>query len=317
MKVQKSTVYSLFYGLLVFIFSIYVLPHYIYSDQQYYRLAYENCFEKVFSIKDELLCYSNYTGSKEPGYVVLAKLAQLITSKDIFISFANSVFAFFVSKLVFRYHKRVWYRNIFILLILFNFYSFVLYFSAERLKFGLLFLLISFYFFGKTRLFLMAVAVLTHVQAIMLLAPYYVYNTFTSSKSIFRRSVEIVFPVIAMSGLLYFLKDHLISKIESMQSGDAYSVGVFSALKVSLFIFLAVFTTKRISVLVAGFPLIVFAYFLGSERLSILAFIFLLCATTYFNKKMDVFLLILFSYFIYKGVGFLENIFVYGSGFPS
>src|SRR5690606_25337103 len=102
MKISKSIVYATLYSILIFLFSIYLLPHGVDGDQLYYREFYNSCFSENYTYEQEFFCYQNTLGSTEPGYFLLSKLANfLLIEKDLFIAIANSILTFSIVTLVF------------------------------------------------------------------------------------------------------------------------------------------------------------------------------------------------------------------------
>ncbi|MFX9574593.1 hypothetical protein ABTO53_19845, partial [Acinetobacter baumannii] len=78
-----------------------------------------------------------------------------------------------------------------------------------------------------------------------------------------------------MSGATFFvLQEHIESKFTSYSNSvDEDGLGIIGSIKTSVFIILAVATTRKLLPLICGLPLIVMAFFLGSDRIGMLAFI--------------------------------------------
>ena len=316
MKISKSIVYATIYSILIFLFSIYLLPHGVDGDQLYYREFYNSCFSENYTYEQEFFCYQNTLGSTEPGYFLLSKLANfLLIEKDLFIAIANSILTFSIVTLVFKYYKPVWHRHLFVVLILSNYYFLVLLTSAERLKFGFIFLTLGLIFAARKRLALFGLAVFSHVQVAIMLIPYFISQVLAKGASKLVKAFTIIGGVVLFAGMLYFMQGHITSKVEAYTSIDGGSVGFLGALKASVFIILALISTRQIIAATAGTPIVVMAYFLGSDRVGMLAFILYAGLVIYYKNRIDLILLIVMLYFSYKSIDFITNILLYGNGY--
>lgn len=316
MKISKSIVYAIIYSILIFLFSIYLLPHGVDGDQLYYREFYNSCFSKNYTYEQQFFCYQNSLGSSEPGYFLLSKLANyLLIEKDLFIAIANSILTFSIVTLVFKYYKPVWHRHLFIVLILSNYYFIVLLTFAERLKFGFLFLTLALIYTGRKRLFTFGLAVFSHVQTAIMLLPYFLAQMFSKDTSKLVKFLTITSGLVFFAIFFYFMQGHITSKVEAYTSIDGGSVGFLGALKASVFIILALISTRQIIAAIAGTPIVVMAYFLGSDRVGMLAFILYAGLVIYYKNRIDLILLIVMLYFSYKSIDFITNILLYGNGY--
>lgn len=149
MKIQKSRLYPILYAIIAFVISLYVLPYYVLGDQEHYRGLYRNCFFDSISFESQFYCYQQSIGSSEPVYFFLVKLVQPFLDKDLFISIANTLMIYLIARLTFREYAVVWHRNLFMFLVLSNYYIIVLMLAAERLKFAFIFLLLAAFFSKK------------------------------------------------------------------------------------------------------------------------------------------------------------------------
>lgn len=301
---------------MVFLISLWILPYYIEGDQFHYRDVYKFCFYENYNFEQQFFCFQNNLGSVEPVYFFLSKFANsLLLSKDLFIAFANVILTFFIVLLIFKNYKMVWHRHVFIILLLTNYYFVVMLFAAERLKFGFIFLVLALIFSQRKRLVFFALSMLSHVQMAILLAPYFIKKVFSKETSIFLKIITVVGGVILFGGVFIFLQDHILSKYKAYSDSEEGNFGVMGALKTSIFIILAAISTRKIISIIAGLPMIVLAYFLGSERIGMLAFILYVALVLYYKKQADLLLFIAMLYFSYKSIGFILNIIAFGNGY--
>lgn len=115
---------------------------------------------------------------------------------------------------------------------------------------------------------------------------------------------------------LVFNKNHLIYKINVystlVQEADS---GFLSLLKVSVIYFITLFSYPRLSVILAGIPILISAYFLGSSRIMMLMFLFYFFVIILLKKKTDILFYLILFYFSFKSFDFILNIISYGDGF--
>ena len=148
---------------LVFIFSLLIYPHYTLGDQFFYRNFYASALD--FGFIQSYIYYQSVLGSAEPGYFLLIRLFSGFIQKDILMSFLNGFLAYI---LIFwaQKNKVSWLA---ITPLFFNFYLFVLFFSAERLKLGILFLMLAVNYAGPRRFIFSAISFISHVQTMVLI----------------------------------------------------------------------------------------------------------------------------------------------------
>jgi len=314
MKVQKRNFYALMYAILGFAFSMYIAPFYTLGDQFYYIRFYEECF---LPGEDQWYCYTNMLGSAEPVYFYLAKFAQLFFDKATFISIFNALFVYLLTLLILKYYKVVWHRHVFLWLIFLNYYIYVLFFGAERLKFGFIFICLALLLTKNKRFVALILAILAHVQMIFMITPYITNLIFKSTLSRLKKFGILAVGVVSGIGVFIVLRSHIEAKILAYATLESEGSNLMGVAKTAVFIILAAATTKKYDPLIAGIPLLAASFILGGERISVLAFFMYLGYVIYYNKKMDIIMVIVMLYFVYSGYGFLINILNYGTGYLS
>lgn len=316
MKIKKSNLYATLSAICVLTFSLNIAPLYIDGDQLHYRDFYKYCFYDALTLSQQFFCYQNTLGSQEPGYFFISKLAYLYLEKDIFISISNTILTFFMTLLILKYYQRNWQRLIFIILAITNYYFVVMLLSAERLKFSFIFLIIALLISGNKKIIPFGLAMLTHIQSILLIGPYYLAQVFDKKTNIWIRGLVILGFILLSAALFIFLNDHIESKFTSYSSStDENGTGIIGVIKTSIFILLAGISVRKIIPIICGMPLIVLSYFLGSERIGMLAFILYVFTVLYYKRKMDVLLFVIMLYFSFKSIGFISNVITYGTGY--
>lgn len=318
LTIEKTSFLALLLSLFVFIFSLYIFPYYTNGDQKEYHNFYDNCLGNIFLYMDNYECYNNTLGSNEPVYFILASFFSIFFSKNVFISFFNALLTFILVKIV-NLKERQYLLTVFLV---FNFYFLVVFFSAERLKFSLIFLLLAFYFYLKCNILNKKVvlfsilACLSHFQVLILIGG--AFLAYYRSRLTIRNILFIFIAVIACVNVFY---DFILFKFNSYLNLNNFFDSVLSVLKVAIFIFMSFLYIKELrlkySIILMSMPLLVAAFLLGSDRLVMFGFFIYLFAYIFKqrNVKFDVIFLFVIGYYFFKSWGFLYNIREYGNGF--
>lgn len=318
MKIKSSYFYSFIYALLVVFFSSIILPLYVGGDQRFYTPFYSFCLNDEINLAEQFSCYRETIGAQEPVYFVFAKFFSYFLSKNIFSAITNFFLVVAFVLVVFKYYKRIWHRHLFILLMITNYYSFVLYFSTERLKYGFLFLLISFLFVSKIKYLSLIFSILSHMQMFFNILPYILSNLINSTAKFWIKVTTLIvsFFVFLLVGLL--MKDQILNKFSLYYEDTSDSnMGIIGVIKTSIFIVLASISVRKIEPVFVGFPIIISSYFIGSTRLGMVAFILFVSYVIQYKGKMDIICFIVLCYFSYKSIDFVLNVFAYGQGWNS
>lgn len=316
MRVSKTSFYALIYSVIAFVLSLQLLPYYISGDQGHYREFYESCFYDGSRLEDELFCYSNTLGSTEPVYFFISKFVHPFLDKDIYISLVNAILVFLITVLTFKYYKQKLTRHIFLLFIFSNYYLVVLMLAAERLKFGFLVLTLALLLTGTKRLIGLGTSMLTHTQMALMIAPLYISKILKEDVKLWKKIAVAVICLVGFAGVFYLLREQITSKFEIYANNTEDSgTGITGALKTSIFVILSFISTRQFALIIAGMPLIALAYFLGADRIGMLAFILYAAAVVFYKGKADLFLYFVMLYFSYKSIHFILNVIKYGNGY--
>lgn len=315
MVLKKSLFYAIFYAIIVFIFSLIIFPYYTNGDQRFYTPFYNFCLNNNHVLSEQFVCYKETIGSQEPIYFILAKFFNFFSSKIFFSSFTNSVLFFLLVLLVLKYYKNIWHKHIFIIFLMLNFYMLALFFSVERLKIGFLFITLAFLFDGMKKYIFIFVSLIAHSQMVFLIIPY-IISIVVNSKIKFKFKLLYFFASLFFIYIFFYLiKDQILYKLNIYYEEALDSdMGIIAVLKTSFFIFLASFIVRRKDPIIVGFPIIFMSYFLGSTRLGMMAFVVYLVYMIYLKRKMDFFLLMILCYYLYKSIGFINNVLIHGDG---
>ncbi|WP_162653343.1 hypothetical protein [Lentilitoribacter sp. Alg239-R112] len=301
-------------ALLVFFFSLLILPRYSGGDQVGYTSAYD-IIAGIEPMK-AWSYYLDYITSNEPIHFAISIIGStLAINKDLWFSLFNAILAVQLMRILHHWGVNIYLSTS---MIFTNFYILVLYLAAERLKFGFLFIAIALLPRKGMgwRMSFMILSVLSHVSMLFPIASIWLLTTrnmFTDKKP---KPMEYTFLALAILLVLLFSftqQEYLFRKV------NAYMPDEIPFNQLLPILALAVYSIVRTKEWV--FPTLIFSPFfigiavVGSTRLNMFVFFCFLFLMYRAKLKYDPLLLLLLLYFTYKSLGFLWNIFQYGSGF--
>ena len=318
---KKSTIHNqllpIITGVFVLFFSLAVEPYYIKGDQLIYNALYIGV--KGLSIDEGLSYYQNNIDSKEFIHFLLIWISSnLSIDKIYFIALANSILAFLSHKFLARQGGNSF---IVFIIIALGFYSLVLFFAAERLKFGFLFLLIGLSFKEKPYMSFLAFffSIVTHVQMIMIYPSMILlkvkkdvirlFKDFRlSTRFLLLLIVTVVFSILTFN----VINEQVFSKFNSyfafQEFDELFKISVF-------FIFSILYAKRKTDVFLFFIPLLFFVFIFGGSRVNFLGYFVFLYFSIHYRSGFNLGILLTSSYFLYTGILFINNIFLYGDGF--
>ncbi|MBD3842601.1 MAG: hypothetical protein IE909_12095, partial [Campylobacterales bacterium] len=299
---------------IVFILSISMSPYYIDGDQYHYRKVYEGL--QGLSLLDGFVFYTLNLDSKEVVHFFLSWLgSNQGVDKDLLMAFSNSFLAYGTIMLL-----RKWKVSIFIiaLLLLTNFYFYVLYFAAERLKFGFIFLTFSLLYIRYFYIF-SVLSVIAHIQmSIVYLSMLFniilKHITDTIRFKYIKKSFLyiLVFLMIILPIIFFYLGTHFTAKFEHY-SGEH---NLFELSKIFIFFIFSLWYSKnRKEVIFLFLPLLMAVYLIGGERVNMIGYFVFLYYALPVKKGFNIGIIATSVYFLFASVGFTINILEYGNGF--
>lgn len=314
----KSKFYLSFFSFLtilcVFLISLFFVPYYVGGDQAHYQRIYNGI--SYFNFADAYVYYKANIDSQEPIYFLLSWFSSSLgIDKLYFVTLFNVLLSFFAYK---YFTKIGGHPFVVFFIVVFGYYSYVLFFSAERLKFGFLFLLLGL-LYSKRRYVFYVISVLSHAQMIALLSSFTFFRFRSDILSIFlKRKVykNTLFLLISGTVTSFFvfliMREHIISKFDSY-----FEIrGFFELIKLGVFFILSYFYAKDKSSAVALFlPLFFLVFVFGGERINFLGYFVFLYFTFQYKKGFNLGNLLISGYFFYTGAIFLLKIINYGNGY--
>lgn len=301
-------------SVITFIVSTILNEYYIYGDPYYYNNFYY--YLKDSSYEDVAYLQFQHLGSSEPLYGLFTWIAtSLEIEKYIFIGLVNIL----LTLGIYKWSKKKNASLITIFLLLTNYYVIVMITAAERLKFSYVCLFWALVLTSKFRNVFFLAAPFFHFQTLINYISIFGsdFISYTSKKYGFIKTILLCILVLSIfSGILLYtgLIDAANDKFDKYNEESGELEGILN-LVMLLPLGLIVLNKKKIVYLVSMVPVLAMAYLLGPTRVNMIGFFILLYFVGNDNKLNHPLFILLLSYFSYKTIGFVNNIFTYNIGY--
>ncbi len=305
-------------GLCIFVGSIFFAPFYTDGDQRIYQRAYQ-VVEGLDWANAYYLYARTITGGEYSHFFVIWIASTLATEKYVVMALANSMLAAYSIALL-----RRWGASLYIALfvVLFNYYWYILYFPAERLKIGILFMVLSLLSISKRLAFagFSALALLAHHSLIFLYGGIWLMmaaSYFRNSEISLRNRLALLGGSGAMIVLVLLLgRIHIEAKLPTYLA--VHNVSNVWALGPALILVVVscIYSKKIAEPVLLYLPTILGIAFLGGSRLNMLAYFMFLYHCLRVRKGFNIGVVATSIYCCYKSIGFVSNVIEYGHGFP-
>jgi len=291
-----------------------ILAHYaINGDQVHYIKIYNAIAGK--SIIDAYAYYILSIDSAEFVHFFFTWIFSTVgLEKFWFVSVFNAILAYISASLFVKLNAS---KAIGFVIITTSFYFNVLYFSAERLKFGFLLLFVAMLYVNRPRIFglMLFASVLAHAQMVISFGSLVFNKVMGIVERVIRSgylSRSFLMLIIAGALIALILGDHIAHKViasaKSLKLGDLF--------KISSVLLLAVFYAKDKKQACYVFVPIVFAVLIvGSDRVMMMGYFFFLYYGLKVNRGYNLGVILTTIYFSYKSLNYLYLIVNYGDGF--
>jgi hypothetical protein len=287
------------------------MPFYIGGDQTHYRQAYELLSD--LNLVEGYELYFSKLSSREYIHFLLSWLASKFIEKDLFIAIFNGILAYVTMSVLHR-----WKASVFISfsIVIPNYYFMVLYFSAERLKFALIFLLLSLlYSKNKTLFYPFAfLSIITHVQVLIIYVSIAFNKFFVKTIKMFRTGMlpKYFFLVFLIIIPTLLVKNQIFNKLQYYSNVN----GLAELSKGLVFLSLAIwYSNKKIETVLIFTPVLFAVFILGGSRLNMFAYFIFLHYGFQCRGGWNFGVLATLLYFSYSSIDLLSNILSYGDGF--
>lgn len=311
LTISHYAVVSVISIIFTFIISITVGSFYISGDQVFYRQLYELFSQANFI--EAYLFYASQLNAVEFIYFFSSWLASKFIQKDIFFAFINCIMTWYFVQAC---KKIKIYPYVVLALVTTNFYFYVLFFAAERLKFGFLFLFISFCVLStRKKIFFSLMAVIGHAQMLIIIAST-AFSQFTrrmlKKGSWYRIPKRSPLYILAGFFAVLFLFDYIAFKLPFYLKNGS----VLSIIKPLLFMLASMYCSRQWKLIIPLFtPLILTSYIIGDERITIFAYFIFIYFSAQKHRGLNIPLLCFSTYFMLKSLIFIDNVINLGEGF--
>lgn len=318
-RVARMALVSCITGL-VFLLSLFIGPMHYDGDQLHYTDVYYSVVGlALFDAYDE---YRHHIDSAEfVHFIIVWVAANVGLDKNLLMSAANAMLANVLVRLFKKWGVRGWVAVAFCFT---NFYILVLYFTVERLKFAVIFLLLSALYWNRLvwRFGFLAMALFAHFEVliaysgaalfllrrarlIVSLSPFQWLGAFVGVGSV----------AIAWYIIGDFVFSHISEKVLVYSALNTNFFIVDSLVMVTLLAATLHYSPKRLEVVLVFAPLFVVLAVVGSDRVNMIGY----CVFAYYALRVsggvNVGILGTSIYLMGKGAHYLYYLFTVGNGF--
>tara|TARA_R100001143_G_C3358907_1_gene134284 strand:+ start:2554 stop:3558 length:1005 start_codon:yes stop_codon:yes gene_type:complete len=303
-------------SLIVFSFSLIVYEFYYAGDQ----IAYHSAYDVVpgLNLSEAMELYNQHVSSAEYVHFLFSYIGSTLgVDKNLWFSAWNSLFSILIMRFFISRGVPFWLSTA---IVFTNFYVLVLYFAAERLKFGFLFMsvallpevgVVSAVFFAILSVF-SHFSMLFPVLSISLVK---VYDFYCEYKFSFIFLCCVFFLLLAPFGIFFYFNFDYVAWKVSFYLVELSFYSIVPILPVLGLLCVAIIQCRDwVRPFLAFLPLIVGVLLLGGDRLNMFVFFYYVWFSNDSRFSRYV-LIILCMYFLPKSILFLGGIFSVGSGF--
>ena len=297
----------------VFIISYILSQFYNDGDQRNYILVYNTL--PTMNITEGKAFYTKFLTSSELVHFTLVSFFSRIVEKEIFVSLFNSILAY-GAMILFRKWKIKF--TVSAITVLTNYYIYILYLPAERLKFGFLFLIFALLYVDNRKKFLVfsVLSMNAHFQMIIQYSSLLFEFIFSKLKLlIFEMKLSLPLLGALIVPLIIFIAfpDHFFHKINHFISNSNGISEIYKGL--IFFVGAFIYSKDKKQTIFLFIPLIIAAYFLGGSRVNMIIYFVFLYFTFPVNNGFNLAVIVSTLYFGYKNILFLNKVVLYGNGF--
>ena len=309
----KTLVAILFIFIFTYVWSKYIFFYYTAGDQIVYQEFYERSIGKSLL---EIFAWQKWRlSSAEPGFTLLIYSVNDILSKSTFMSMANA----FLSVLFYLFIKDRKYAWLIFTFFILNYYTSVLFFAAERLKFAVIALLLvqkiqKPYLKGV----MLIVPGFFHFQYLTILPILYGRYLLAGGRHLLANGRRMFFTFVAFLGgifLIYLQFGDMIILKYYAYSNNFNMIGLGKTVFLGV-ILMTVSNQRKFDFLVAIYFLFL-TILLGADRVVSMEIIYLLLTIRFYNVYQFLVFFTLSLYLTFKLVSFYHLVFNCSHGFLS
>ena len=319
LKFSHSSLVLFFVSVGIFLFSLFFGPLYVASDQINYRGAYDIVYG--LNLIQANIAYKVHLNAEIVHFLVVWTASNLGFEKDFTMAVFNSLLAYLIMRLCLQWRVSIY---VAMAIVFTNFYLIVLYFAAERLKFGFIFLMLSLLYSSnpKTSATFAVTAVLSHAQQIIIYVSIIFSSVMTSvlfTLKTYRVGVRSLWLLIGLViiGLAIFnvLGDLILYKFKYYNA--AVDGNILSNIWKSLafFVLTLQYSTDRFKITCIFCMLFLATLFVGPERVNMISYVFFMFYALQYRRGVNAGVVLTSFYFGVKSIYFILDVIQTGQGF--
>jgi hypothetical protein len=304
-------------GCLVFAVSLLISGWYTQGDQVNYHAAYEAI--RGLGWSDSRALYdSRISGAEGIHYLLMLLGGALEIDKNLFMSVFNGILAAYTVRLFRCWGAHLWLA---VVMVLSNYYFYVLYFAAERLKFASLLLVLSLVYARKPLWYTACAfaSLWSHFSVLFIYSGIWL-ACLPDKIAAWRKEKAACLGLLLSAGVVvlgFALESkYLLWKLNTYIAGsEPFSLPKLVPV-LGLLTFACLYAERRIMALLHFLPILVGVAILGGSRLNMLAYFIFLYYGLRVRGGLNAGVLLSMIYFTYKTLLFVSDIASYGHGFP-
>lgn len=275
---NKVRLYSLLVAIFSFFLTLLIAPWHYGGDQIPYQRVYDNLYGLSFI--DGFNHYKGQIASVEFihfSYIYI--FSNLLINKVYAMAIANAILGFLTTAMAVRFFRINIYAIPFVIS---NYYLLSLFFTLERLKFAIIFILLVL-FFKRNKIFLYLMAIMSHLSITILIFLVHVLssnlvNLRLTSRLLIKSILGLIFFLIFCFILFNIFESQINQKIPAYLLVTNFQDMLASGFKTSIFMFISYYIVGKFSfkILIVYIPLISLSIIIEPARINFFAYIFLL-----------------------------------------
>lgn len=314
LSIKKSNLLLFSITALGFFISYLLSPYHYGGDQAHYTRVYDDIFG--LDLLAANIAYISIIDSKEIiHFIVIWIGSNLGISKLLLMSAANALLYFLLMKLFLSMRVS---GLVALFVILTNYYIFTLFFTLEKLKFAIIFILIAILMMRKGKFYsgYLFASVLSHFQALIFPISFFAASIASRSGVKISKSIYVLFfYLLSLSFFVsigYFFRDQILSKFSYYATGSVYE-SVENVIRAIFFMILTLIMSKnRKQTYFLFAPLIVMIAFVGGDRLNMIAYFFFLFYALQYHAGVSYILLLTSLYMLIKSILYIYGFYLSG-----
>lgn len=316
---SKRTIIIFGFVIYSFMISIYVSPFHINGDQVHYTKAYEVVRNKY--LIDAWNSYRSIIYTREPlHFLLIWVFSNLGVQKLVLMSTLNSILGLLFGHFLFKKFSSI---SLVIIIFLSNYYMYAMFFTLERLKISMIFLLI--FLLHKNVLWAL-LSVFSHLQSLLVLLAsnlrLFPLNTVIGHKSfiIKRKNAGFLFIfLLILTPFAVAILPHALSKLEYYYTNkDLNVIRTLTPILVMIIVLVLNNKNEKYKIIFYFLFLGIFGIMFGAERINlyiVFGFIYFLQLRSVFKLNQIIVhlsLCTLTSYMFIKSVNYIEMVVISG-----